>query len=175
MLPLFIIGYMATGKTTFGKALAAATGLQFIDLDFYIEQRYHATVREIFDRYGQDEFRRMERHMLHEVSQLRNVIVSCGGGTPCFFDNMAHMNASGKTLWLRASEETLFRRLIRKREKRPLIAGKSDTEIRTLINSQLAERSPFYSMAQSTWQSDSLEDRRQIDKNIEEYLSANPL
>lgn len=171
MKPLFIIGYMGCGKTTFGRALSAATGLRFIDLDFYIEQRYHKTVREIFDSEGEDGFRRIEREMLHESGEFCDCIVSCGGGTPCFFDNMEFMNSHGTTLWLKASEDCLFSRLIRKREKRPLLAGHTDDEIRVIIKSQLDKRIPFYSKAAHIWQGDSLEDRRQIDSNIADFLA----
>ena len=172
MKTLFIIGYMGSGKTTFGKALAAATGYRFIDLDFYIEQRFHATVREIFAQHGEDGFRQIERDMLREVAEFEDTIVSCGGGTPCFFDNMVFMNQKGVTLWLQASRESLFSRLIRKREKRPLLAGHTDEEIRDIIDAQLKAREPFYSKAAHTWQSDSLEDRRQIDTNISDFIAA---
>lgn len=175
MKPIFIIGYMGCGKTTFGKALSAATGIPFIDLDFYIEQRYHATVREIFDRYGEDGFRKIEKEMLHEVADFEDTIISCGGGTPCFFDNVDHMNEHGTTVWLQACQECLFSRLIRKREKRPLLAGHTDDEIREIISEQLKKREPFYSKAKVIWKGDSLEDRRQIDDNIAEFLAAHQL
>lgn len=162
---------MGCGKTTFGRALSQATGLRFIDLDFYIEQRYHATVREIFASHGEDGFRNIEREMLHEVADFDDCIISCGGGTPCFFDNIDYMNDHGTTLWLKASEECLFSRLIRKREKRPLLAGHTDDEIREIIRTQLDARSPFYSKAQKIWKGDSLEDRRQIDTNIADFLN----
>lgn len=172
MKPLFILGYMGSGKTTFGKALSAATGLRFIDLDFYIEQRFHATVREIFAQHGEDGFRRIERDMLREVAGFEDTIISCGGGTPCFFDNVDFMNSMGTTLWLQASRESLFSRLIRKREKRPLLAGHTDEEIRDIIDRQLIAREPFYSKARHVWQSDSLEDRRQIDSSIADFLAS---
>lgn len=164
---------MGCGKTTFGKALAEATGLRLIDLDFYIEQRFHATVPEIFASHGEDGFRKIEREMLHEVAQFDDTIISCGGGTPCFFDNIDFMNETGHTLWLQASRESLFSRLIRKREKRPLLAGHTDEEIREIIDTQLLAREPFYSKAAHIWQSDSLEDRRQIDANISDFLRQN--
>lgn len=170
MKPLFIIGYMGCGKSTFGKALAAATGLRFIDLDHYIVEKQNATVPEIFARYGEDGFRRIEREMLLEVAGMSDTIISCGGGTPCFFDNIDIMNANGTTLWLQASHDCLFSRLIRKREKRPLLAGKTDEEIRGIIHTQLAARTPFYSKARHNWKGDSLEDRRQIDDNIADFL-----
>lgn len=175
MKPLYIIGYMGCGKTTFGRALSEATGLRFIDLDQLIEDRHKATVREIFDTRGEDEFRRIERDMLRETAELEDVVVSCGGGTPCFFDNMAFMNRTGTTLWLEATHDCLFSRLIRKREKRPLLARRSDEEIRSIIDSQLSARSPFYSQAAIRWQGDSLEDRRQIDDNVADFLREHPL
>lgn len=172
MKPIYVIGYMGCGKTTFGRALAAAKGLRFIDLDQAIEKRHGATVREIFDRHGESGFREIERDMLHETGSLTDCIVACGGGTPCFFDNIDFMNTHGTTIWLRASDDCLFSRLIRKREKRPLLAGKSDAEIRGLIATQLEARSPYYERASHRWQGDSLEDRRQIDANVADFLSS---
>lgn len=174
MKPLYIIGYMGCGKTTFGRALSQATGLRFVDLDHFIEERHNATVREIFDTKGEEAFRTIERDMLHETAEMADCIVSCGGGTPCFFDNVAFMNENGTTLWLEATHDCLFSRLIRKREKRPLLAGRTDNEIRTIIDSQLKARSHFYSQASIRWQGDSLEDRRQIDDNVADFLKAYP-
>lgn len=171
MKPLFIIGYMGCGKTTFGRTLSAVTGKRFIDLDDYIEARHDATVREIFAAKGEAGFREIERDLLHEVAAFDDTIVSCGGGTPCFFDNIDFMNSAGNTLWLKASDDTLFSRLIRKREKRPLLAGKSDDEVRETIDGQLRQRTPFYSKAAYEWQGDSLEDRRQIDENVSLFIS----
>lgn len=171
MKPLFIIGYMGCGKTTFGRALSQATGLRFIDLDEYIEQRQNSSVKDIFRDHGEEGFRRIERDMLLEVCRMQDCIVSCGGGTPCFFDNISIINRFGNSLWLKASEEVLFSRLIRKRDKRPLLAGRSDDEIRSIISSQLQARSPFYSRASFSWQGDSLEDARQISDNISEFLN----
>lgn len=81
---IFLTGYMASGKTTLGKAYAKACGLSFIDLDWYIEERMHSTIRDIFATRGEDGFRQLERKMLLEVAEFENVIVACGGGTPCF-------------------------------------------------------------------------------------------
>ncbi len=175
MKPLFIIGYMACGKTTFGQALAEATGLKFIDLDHIIEERQNAMIREIFAEKGEDGFREIERDMLHEVASLHDTIISCGGGTPCFFNNMDHMNSQGTTLWLQTSEERLFSRLIVKRHTRPLLADRTDNEIRDLIKKQLEARSPFYSRASIIWHGDLLENRREIDDNISAFLKAFPI
>ncbi len=166
---------MGCGKTTFGRALCEKTGLKFIDLDDYIEARHGASVKEIFAIKGEQGFREIEQEALREVADSEDTVISCGGGTPCFFDNIDFMNDKGLTLWLKASNETLFSRLVRKREKRPLLAGKTDEEIREIITRQLEARTPHYSKAQNIWQGDSLEDRRQIDDNIANFLLYGPI
>lgn len=125
MDPIFVTGYMASGKTTFGKALARRTGLNHIDLDFYIEQRFHASVKELFATKGEAEFRRIESALLREVGEFSDVVVSCGGGTPCFGDNMEYMNSRGLTVCLQASDEVIARRIREAGDKRPLMAGKT--------------------------------------------------
>ena len=100
MIRIFLIGYMGAGKTTLGKAFAKKYNLSFVDLDWYIEERFHKTVQELFAERGEDGFRELERNMLHEVADFENVIISTGGGAPCFFDNMDFMNKSGITVFL---------------------------------------------------------------------------
>lgn len=102
MTRILIIGYMGAGKTTLGKVLAKDLGLQFYDLDWYIEGRMHKTVAQIFAERGEEGFRTIERNMLHEVAEFEDVVISCGGGTPCFYDNMQYMNAQGDTVYLKA-------------------------------------------------------------------------
>lgn len=174
MKPLFIIGYMACGKTTFGTALSKATGLQFIDLDRYIEKRHNATIRQLFSTYGEEGFRKIERDSLIETCTLKDTIIACGGGTPCFFDNMEIMNAHGTTLWLQASHECLCNRLTILRHTRPLLAEKSEGEINSIIRNQLKSRTPFYSKANQIWDGEMLEDDDQIAVNISSFLSSHP-
>ena len=94
---IILIGYMGAGKTTVGKALAAELGLRFYDLDWYIESRMRKTVAQLFAELGEEGFRRIERNMLHEVAEFEGVLISCGGGTPCFYDNMQYINQQGLT------------------------------------------------------------------------------
>lgn len=105
MKSIIIIGYMGAGKTTVGKALAKELGVMFYDLDWYIESRMRKTVKQIFDEVGEEGFRQIEHNMLHEVAEFENVVVSCGGGTPCFFDNMEYMNQSGNTIYLKQRQK----------------------------------------------------------------------
>lgn len=170
MKPIFLIGYMGCGKSTLGRALSRQTGLQFIDLDHYIENRFHATVSSIFASGGEGEFRRMERAMLEEVSQFSDVIIACGGGTPCFFDNMRLMNSRGTTVWLTTPPERLLERLGRNRSKRPILADKSDAELRDFVVGALREREPFYSQARATFCATLLEDKSQISITAADFI-----
>lgn len=99
MIRIFLTGYMGAGKTTLGKAFARELNIPFIDLDWYIEERLHKSIRELFIERGEASFRELERTMLHEVAEFENVIISTGGGTPCFFDNMEYMNEHGQTVF----------------------------------------------------------------------------
>ena len=159
---------MCSGKTTLGRAFALKMGLQFIDMDWYIEGRFHKTVKQIFAELGEDAFREMERKMLHEVGDFENVMISTGGGTACFFDNVQYMNQQGQTVYMKADVETLFNRLQIGKAKRPLLMNKTDEEMKQYITEQLAHREQFYSQATYVFDSNRLESRKQIDKSIEE-------
>ncbi|MBQ3605428.1 MAG: shikimate kinase [Muribaculaceae bacterium] len=169
MKPIFLIGYMGCGKSTMGRAVSALTGVPFIDLDNYIEQRFHLTVREIFAQRGEDGFRDVERRMLQEVADFEDVIVACGGGTPCFFDNMEYMNTHGTTVFLNTPIDRLHSRLMRGRHKRPLIADKDDEELMTFIKEALAKRMDHYSKAQISFSSERLENKSEIANTAREF------
>ncbi len=149
-LRIILVGYMGAGKTTVGKALSKELGIPFYDLDWYIESRMRRTVKQIFDERGEDGFRKMEQAMLHEVAEFEHVIISCGGGTPCFFDNMDYMNRQAETVYLKAEPDVLFRHLQMGRSVRPLLLGKTPDEVRSFIREQLEWREPFYARARHT-------------------------
>ena len=138
---------MCVGKTTVGKALAKELNCNFYDLDWYIEERFHTKVSRIFAEEGEQRFRDLERRMLREVAAFEDIVLSCGGGTPCYFDNMEYMNSVGETFYLKASPETILQHLALSRGERPLLKGKSPEELREFIVKQLDERSPFYEQA----------------------------
>lgn len=159
MKRIFLIGFMASGKTTHGRRLAKKYNLEFIDLDIYIENRYHKTVSQIFAEKGEDGFRIIEHNMLQEVAGFEDVVVAAGGGTPCFFDNVDVMNQAGDTVYLKATPETLCSNLkMNGLSKRPLVADKSDDELLEYISSTLAKRVPFYEKAKYTIDSNDLTD-----------------
>lgn len=148
MKSIILVGYMCAGKTTVGKALAKKLGMTFYDLDWYIEERFHTKVSRIFAEEGEEKFRNMEQRMLHEVAEFENIVLSCGGGTPCFFDNMDYMNRTGHTFYLKATPDTILSHLAISKGERPLLKGKSPEELRAFITGQLSDREPFYSQAQ---------------------------
>lgn len=167
MIRIFLIGYMGAGKTTLGKAFARELGLTFIDLDWYIEERFHKTVQRIFEERSEEGFRELERNMLHEVSDFENVVISTGGGTPCFFDNMEYMNTQGETVFLSVNPTVLFRRLRVAKQQRPLLAEKTDEELMEFIGSALEKRMPHYSKARHIFCAEELEDKQQIRRSVD--------
>ncbi len=144
MSSYFLIGYMGSGKTTYGKLMSKELKLSFIDLDAFIEQKFMKTISKLFEELGEEGFRKLERETLHEVAQFDNALISTGGGTPCFFDNMEYMNAHGETIYLRTSVRELRDRLKMSKTKRPLIAGKNDKELEAFIAKSLEDREGFY-------------------------------
>ena len=167
MIRIFLTGYMGAGKTTLGKAFAREMNVPFIDLDWYIEERFHKSIRELFTERGEASFRELERNMLHEVGEFEDVVVSTGGGTPCFFDNMDYMNACGDTVFLQVEPEVLFHRLKVAKQQRPLLANKSDEELMNFICEALQKRHPFYSQAKFLFRADELEDKSQIQASVD--------
>ncbi|BCS85342.1 MULTISPECIES: shikimate kinase [Prevotella] len=150
MRRIIIIGYMGAGKTTVGKTLAQELNLPFYDLDWYIESRMRKTVKEIFDERGEEGFRLIEHNLLHEVAEFEDVIISCGGGAPCFYDNIDYMNQQGDTVYLKATPEVLYGHLKMGKSVRPLLQNKTSEEVKVFINEQLQIREPFYSKAKYT-------------------------
>ncbi len=147
MVRVILIGYMGAGKTTIGKALAQDLGITFYDLDWYISNRMRKTIAQIFEERGEEGFRQIERNMLHEVAEFEDVIISCGGGTPCFFDNIDYMNQQAPVVYLKAEPDVLFKHLAMSKNDRPLLRGKSQEELIAFIKEQLEKREPFYTKA----------------------------
>lgn len=168
--PIFIIGYPGCGKTTFGRALAKATGRDFFDLDFFIEQRFHTTVAKIFQSKGEETFRLMEKEALRELGEFENSVIACGGGTPCFFDNIGYMNSRGLTVWLTVSVKRLTERILLSPGKRPLLAGLGKEDLESHITGNLKQRSVFYEKAAIRFCGENLEDRHQIDSTVSRFI-----
>lgn len=146
----YIVGYMCAGKSTYARRLANEKHLRFIDLDIEIERRTGCEIRDLFNNLGEEAFRQFEREALLETLNLDDVVVSCGGGTPCHFDNMELMNKHGITRYLKTPLNTLVHRLNIERDGRPVLADISSEELPKIVEQQLRDREKFYSQAQET-------------------------
>ena len=170
MTRIILIGYMGAGKTTIGRVLAREMGLEFYDLDNYIEDRFHQKIPDIFATKGEEGFRELERKMLHEVAEFEDIIISCGGGTPCFFDNMEYMNQQGETIFLDAPPAVLKEHLLMGKTVRPLIQGKSSEELIAYIQESLQKRLPFYQKAKHTLSIDVIHTKEQIKNYVNQII-----
>ena len=145
---IFLIGFMGSGKTTWGRKLAQRTGWTFIDLDEQITTQIGQSIPAYFAQYGEAAFRELERTTLQQLDLSSPTIVSTGGGTPCFFNNMEWMNQHGKTVYLRLPAKTLWDRLTKSNiSSRPALHGLSGDQLLAHIQTRLAEREPHYNNA----------------------------
>ena len=146
-MTVFLIGFMGAGKTTLGKKLAAKLSCSFVDLDAVLEKGEGKYIRDIIAEHGEPYFREKEAETLKQLNLVDRVI-STGGGTPCYYDNMQWMNDNGITIYVDANEGVIFSRLVTtNRENRPLLKGLNDDELKQFIHAKLSERMPFYSQA----------------------------
>ena len=144
---IYLIGYMGCGKSTLGRKLSKHLGMQFIDMDHYIEERNYKTIPQIFAEEGEAEFRKKERKALEELSEFTDIVIATGGGAPCFFDNIDVMNNTGETIYLNIDPKILADRLLKSKTERPLIKGKSRDELVAFIDETLNKRNEFYNRA----------------------------
>ena len=148
---IFLIGFMASGKSSVGKKLANKLELPFIDLDDYIEKKYQTTIRLLMYEKGQDTFREIERDCLREIiKENENIVLSTGGGTPCYFDNLQKMKEAGETIYLEVDIPTLVDRLMNSKKDRPLIWGKTRDDLTVYAKDLFGRRQNYYKEAKYT-------------------------
>ncbi len=151
---IFLVGFMASGKTTLGGQLATLLGMRYVDMDEYIEQKNGKTIRQIFVTQGEEHFRKLENEALVALAKEDGVIVATGGGSACFHNNIDVMNSNGLTVYLKVSTEELVRRLADTKIDRPLLWGKSTNELTVYITEMLKIREPHYTKAKVIFPSD---------------------
>ena len=144
---IYLIGYMASGKSNLGRILAGKLGYRFIDLDWLFEERYRISVLDFFEKYDELVFRKIERLLLHETIDLEDVVISTGGGTPCFYDNMDFIRQAGLSVYLLWDVPALVGRLKMVKRKRPLLKDIPPAELEEKVSAQLAQRGFFYNQA----------------------------
>lgn len=165
-LNIFLLGFMGSGKTHWGRIWAEKYAMNFVDLDELIEKEQGTSVAHLFDTFGEEHFRLLERDALRSCSDLKNTIIACGGGTPCFFDNMEWLRTHGVTIYLACEPSEILRRVSLEREKRPLFNKLNPGELLEFIVQKIAERQPFYN------QSDFKLDCKEVTENTLTFLDS---
>lgn len=166
---IFLVGFMGSGKTYWGRKWARQQSLDFFDLDEVIESGQGEPISGIFDKEGEDHFRKIETNCLRTFSNKDNFILACGGGTACFNDNMQWMNKTGTTVYLCASPQTIFNRVAAEKEKRPLLKKTGPPGLLSFISQKLKEREPYYKQAKIILKVEEL-----TDKSITAMLTPKP-
>jgi shikimate kinase len=145
---IVIVGFSGAGKSTVGKRLADKLNMTFVDLDLYIEEKYHTAIPLLFQRYGESAFRTLEYVALQEALFTENAVIAVGGGTPCHGDAMALINAQSKSVYLQLDENEIVDHLLHSKKKRPLTNHLNEEELRVYVHKTLQQREPYYLKAQ---------------------------
>ena len=154
---VILVGFPGCGKSSVGKKLAAKLGYGFVDLDEAFEEEYHISIPDFFQKYNETAFRSCERKVLINKLQLDNVVISSGGGTPCFSDNMQLMKDSGIVVYIKMAPASLFDRLSHAKRPRPLVQNKPPEELQQYIDNTLPLREPVYQQAHLTVKGESID------------------
>lgn len=145
---IFLIGFMGCGKTHWGKQLSKKLQMPFFDLDSLIEEREGKSITDIFAEMGEEYFRMLEKDVLYMVTESHpTFVMACGGGAPCFFNNIDYMKSRGTTVWINCSTDCLYSRLVKEKDKRPLIKSIPDSELKSYIIKKYSDRKIFYQQA----------------------------
>ena len=163
-MKIYLIGFMGSGKTHWGRLLSQKLGIPFFDLDEQVAESAGKSIPEIFESEGEEKFRWLEKDTLHLISKSHeSFVMACGGGSPCYFNNIDYMNQEGTTIWINTPLEELFIRLVKEKEKRPLISKLTDQQLKHFIGKKYSDRRIFYEQANVTVD----EEPVQLDKLIE--------
>jgi shikimate kinase len=150
-MKIFLIGFMGSGKTHWGKQLSEKMGVPFFDLDEKIEEHEGKSIVQIFAEEGEEYFRLLEKDVLHLLTENHDTFVmACGGGTPCFFNNIDYLKRAGTVIWINTSVDCLYDRLVQEKEKRPLLRSIPNEELRGYIIKKYSDRKIFYQQATAT-------------------------
>jgi shikimate kinase len=160
---------MGSGKTHWGRLLSQKLGMPFFDLDEQAVEHAGKTIQEIFAEEGEEKFRLLEKEVLHIITESHeSFVMACGGGSPCYFNNIDYMNQAGTTVWINTPMDELYTRLGKEKSKRPLISELSDEQLRHFIGKKYSDRRIFYEQANVTVD----EEPVQLDKLIDTIFHA---
>jgi shikimate kinase len=147
-MKIFLIGFMGSGKSFWGRRLSEKLRMPFFDLDDQIEEHSGKPITDLFREKGEEHFRLLEKDLLHIITESHDsFVMACGGGTPCFYNNLDYMKQAGTVVWINLSPDQLFERLRKEKEHRPLIRDLSDEQLRSFILRKFADRKMYYDQA----------------------------
>jgi len=168
-MKIYFIGFMGSGKTHWGKLVSEKLHIPFFDLDEQIVTHEGKSIPQIFAEHGEEHFRLLEKDILHIITESHdNFVMACGGGTPCFYNNIDYMNKSGTTIWLNSPIDVLHQRLLKEKESRPLLKNLSNDQMRGFIIKKFSDRKIFYEQADIILE----EDPVKIEKLVEKIFHA---
>ena len=168
-MKIFLIGFMGSGKSYWGRKLSEKLNLPFFDLDEQVVSHEGKSISEIFTVHGEEYFRLQEKNTLHLLTESHDsFIMATGGGTPCYFNNIEYMHLSGTTVWINTSQDELFKRLILEKEKRPLISELTDEQLLGFIAKKYSDRRIYYEQADMIIDDETLD----LDKLIQKVFHA---
>lgn len=162
---------MGVGKTSLGKKIANRLQYEFIDTDMLIENKMGISVNEIFDLHGETYFRELEKEQLNEVKEMSKVVISTGGGLPCFNNLMDEILETGITVWLDVPTKIIVNRVTEAKEERPLLKNKSKEELFQFIDEAIDLRSEFYSQAHLRFENVSV-NAQKLDQLVDQIRTA---
>ena len=168
-MKIFLIGFMGSGKTHWGRLLSQKLNIPFFDLDEQIASHEGEAINEIFSQKGEEYFRLLEKDTLHIITESHDsFVMACGGGTPCYFNNIEYLNQSGTTVWLNTPVDVLFQRLTKEKEHRPLIKALSEEQLKSYIIKKFSDRKIYYEQADVNVD----EDPMQLEQLVEKIFHA---
>jgi len=164
-MKIYLIGFMGSGKTHWGRLLSQKLSIPFFDMDEQVVSHEGKSIVEIFAENGEEHFRLLEKDILHIITESHeSFVMACGGGSPCYFKNIDYMNNSGTTVWINTPTEVLFQRLIKEKDHRPLIKDFTDEQLRAYINRKFADRKIYYDQAEITIDEEPLQIEKLVEK-----------
>ncbi|MEI9910834.1 MAG: shikimate kinase [Bacteroidota bacterium] len=147
-MKIFLIGFMGSGKTHWGGQLSQKLNIPFFDMDEQIVNSESRSINEIFEKYGEEYFRLKEKGILHIITESHaSFVMACGGGSPCYFNNIDYMTQAGTTIWLNTPLPVLLERLKKEKDKRPLLKDLTDTQLMSFIMKKFSDRKIYYEQA----------------------------
>ena len=148
-MKIFLIGFMGSGKTHWGKLLSQKLNLPFFDLDEQIVANEEKPINEIFEEFGEEYFRLLEKDVLHIITESKeSFVMACGGGTPCYFKNIDYMKKSGTPVWINTSVDVMYERLLKDAAHRPLVKELSEDQLKDYIIKKFSDRKIYYQQAE---------------------------